>query len=222
MRSFSLAALALSLAGGLPAANIITVANSGVAAPGSVTIASNGPLAVTFTTPAQAFTNVSVSAAVAFHTDLGGASNIAAFLTTSLGAGTTAGAHQIAATGTFLAPNIAANGVAAPLHTLFTGLSLNANTTYYLSIFHVSGGTSSWDFSPFTVTTDVGTTTNSLFSRAPSTDGTYAPASAFTVQSFGEGFFSVIGDPANGVPEPSTWAMMALGLLGVALRSRRN
>jgi hypothetical protein len=113
MRSFSLAALALSLAGGLPAANIITVANSGVAAPGSVTIASNGPLAVTFTTPAQAFTNVSVSAAVAFHTDLGGASNIAAFLTTSLGAGTTAGAHQIAATGTFLAPNIAANGVAA-------------------------------------------------------------------------------------------------------------
>jgi len=221
MRTFTFAALALAFASTLAATNIVTVSNAGADAPGTATIASNGPLAVSWTTPAQGFTNVTIQAAIGFHTDAGGSSSIAAFLTTSLGPGTTQAADEVAATGTIVAQNVTpANGVAAPLFTFFTGLTLDPSTTYYLSLFPVSGGTSSWDFNPFTTSTDVGTTLNPVFLRAPAVDGVYAPASEFTNQTFGLGYFSVTGD-ASAIPEPATVALVAAGLLGITLRRRR-
>ena len=96
-------AIAISLvacATTLYAGNIITVSDATPGSTGSFNIATNRAFAVSFTVGAgQSFSNVAISAAVGFPSSLGGNSRITAFLTTQLGPGTTAGAHEVAATG---------------------------------------------------------------------------------------------------------------------------
>jgi hypothetical protein len=197
------------------AATIVSVSDSDPDNPGTANIASNGPLAISWS-QSEGYDNVSIAAPLGFATFGGGSSVVDFFLTRSLGAGTTQGADQVAAA-TLTVPNVAPN-TRQPLFTIFSGLTLGPGT-YFLSAFPDSGGTAAWDFeNPASVSTDPSATAPLGFYRAPSIVGTYAPASAFTLQLFGPGFLEVTGD----LPEPSTASLAAAAVLTLAARKYRR
>lgn len=192
------------------AATIVSVSDSDPDDPGTANVASNGPLAISWS-QSEDFHDVTIAAAIGFGTSIGGSSVVAFFLTRDLGAGTTE-ADEVASA-TLAVPNIEPN-TRQPLFPIFTGLSL-APGSYFLSAFPVSGGTAAWDFEdPSNVTTDPSATAPEGFYRAPSVNGAYAPASAFTLQSFGPGFLEVTGE----LPEPSAISSAAAAVLALAAR----
>ena len=188
-------AASLSLASAAFAVNVITIADSTPGSTGSFSIATNRPLGVSWT-QVRAFSNVTIEAAIGLPS-FSGAPTVRAYLTTQIGPGTTQGAHQVAASSVLNVPVTTPN-VPQPLFALFSGLSLGPGT-YFLTVFAAPGpgstGTSAWDGDVATVTSGVGSTVNgSGFYAANSVDGTYAPASPFSLQAFGPGFLRVTGD----------------------------
>lgn len=189
-------AAALPLASSAFAVNVITIADSTPGSTGSFNVATNRPLGVSWT-QVRSFSNVTIEAALGFPSFAGGSATVRAFLTTQIGPGTTQGAHQVAASSVLNVPVTTPN-VPQPLFALFSGLSLGPGT-YFLTVFAAPGpgstGTSAWDGDVATVTSGVGSTVNgSGFYAANSVDGTYAPASPFSLQAFGPGFLRVTGD----------------------------
>lgn len=211
MRKLGLTLCALSLGAiSAGAANIITVASNG-SGPGNGNIVSNTAFAMSWT-QSGTFTNVQIQAAIGANLPQGSLlPEVDAYLTTSLGAGASGGSQATV--------SVPLSGDPHPLLTLFSGLTLGPGT-YYLSVFHRSGGSPDWNFQPSpTVTTDVGSTATGLY-RATSPFAGFAPASDFTLQTFGAGFFSVTGDPDTNVPEPVSMVLVGAGLGAIVLRRR--
>ncbi len=208
-------ALYFVFAGVLNAASIVSVLDSDPDLPGNANIVSNTAFAMTWTQTGS-FSNVVIQAAIGANLPVNSPNpQIVAFLTTAVGGPTT------------VANEIASASVAVPLsgdpHPMLTLLSIPTlgAGTYYLSVFHSSGGSPDWNFEPSaSVTSDVGSTANANFLRATSPFAGYLPASDFTAQTFGGGFFTVTGDPSSTIPEPSTFALLGIGVLALALRRR--
>jgi len=217
MRLLAHAALSLLLAQSLPAVTIISVTDSDPDLPGNGNIVSNTALAMSWQ-QSQGFNNVTVSAAIGANLPIGsGEPVITAFLTTQVGAGTTLATHQVATASV----NVPLSGDPHPLLTIFSGLTLGPGT-YFLSVFHSSGGSPDWNFEPSaTVTSDVGATAAGLYRALSPFDGVYLPASTFSLLTSGSGFFTVTGDVDNAVPEPSTFALIGIGIAAVAFRRYR-
>jgi len=157
-------------------------------------------------TMTQAFTNVAISAEIfsAFSVD--------AYLTDSIGPGTTV-ADEIASASSIL-PSFPA------YTTLFSGLSLPAGT-YHVLLLDVSS-TGRWvgDASPV-LATDPSVTTLNAFSFTP---GAYPPDYT-SYQDLGTPgiHFTVTGTPAGDViPEPSTFGLLGLGLAATAAAKWRR
>jgi hypothetical protein len=220
-------AYALAFATLLPAANIITISDSDPDTPGQANITGgssslNGQAFAVSWTQSQDFSNVTIRAAIAFGTaGAPGNSLIQVFLNQTAGLPTT-NATQIL-TNVLSVPDNPAN-TPAPLMTLFAGHPLAAGT-YFLSVFYLAGGTPSWDFeNPFSQSSDVGATLNGsgFYRSSGALNASYLPNSTFTLQSFGPGFFEVTGDSDSSVPEPSTFALLGLGIAAITLRRRSS
>jgi hypothetical protein len=142
------------------------------------------------------------------------------YVTDALGVGTTAA--DIIASGTVLLPTFPfePDFDAMPLTTLATGLNLAAGT-YYLVFDGPATGDGEWygDFTGVTTTLAPGFSIGSYF--ATTSPDPFAPASAFAASTSSSRFvFELEGKTA--VPEPSTWAMMLVGLGAVGFAMRRK
>jgi hypothetical protein len=142
----------------------------------------------------------------------------AAYLTTSMGDGTTV-ANQVAIT-TFTAPAAPSSWIS-----LFSGLTLPPNS-YYLMIFADPGSVIAWDAtSPSTATTTLGAgvtlTSTFLYDglALASLGGPYAPYPPATV---GIGFQDNLLINVTSVPEPSPLPLMAGAALAGLVFCRRS
>jgi hypothetical protein len=136
-----------------------------------------------------------------------------AYLTTQNGPGTTA-ANEVAET-SFTFPS----GTAVT-KTLFTGLTLQPSTSYFLTLTSTGGTSGGWSgVSPninAVITTDIGVTRPVDYVSSSGSINAYAPASTFSPSSTAYLVFNV-----TGVPEPSATGLLGLGF-AVAARRRRH
>jgi PEP-CTERM motif len=89
----------------------------------------------------------------------------------------------------------------------------------------ISGGLTAADFTEFDFTTGLSDGTNPNFAGAPMLFGLTQVFSASTAGEIATAQYDNLSFAINGVPEPSTWAMMLLGFAGlgfVAYRRRRK
>ena len=160
-----------------------------------------------------AFTNVSISADI--HADASAQGT--AYLTTNIGPGTTL-ADQVAAT-TFVFPSSGSF-----FTTLFSGLTLNANTTYYLTIASNSPDQGYWyGEDKSTITAAPGVTQGAEYYGGQEA---YAPSSAFNQYPL-HLRYDVEGTPGGSTvssvtPEGSSLAMLGLGFLPVVYGLRKK
>jgi hypothetical protein len=185
------------------------------ASTGSLGISQGSQAGATTFTTGMDYVNVHIFAMVGF----GPATGDLAFLTTSLGAGTTAG-DQVAA-GTFSVPTV---GAPSGMTDVLDLPSLSAGT-YFLSIFGGPAGTFGWDntSSPST-TLDTGASVGlSYFSLNPTAG--YLPGSPFTPNTVFQTNpifeFEVTGTVAES-PEPAAFTLFGLGAAALAVLRRRR
>ncbi|MBM3814977.1 MAG: PEP-CTERM sorting domain-containing protein [Acidimicrobiia bacterium] len=207
-------ALMLLIPGMMPGATIIWVADGDPDDPTNSSVASSQAVAAGWT-HAGSFSNVAITAPVA---QFGSAvTTLRAYLTTSIGAGTTQGAHEIATTSF----STATQANPFPYITIFSGLSLGPGTYYLIMSWESGGSAASWNAdTPTSVSSDVGATVAVGRLLAFSPFETYLPASNFTFISGAEPLYQVTGDSA--IPEPSAMALVGLGLVGLAAIRRRR
>jgi hypothetical protein len=167
-------------------------------------------------TATHSYSNVSVAVLLGNT----GTFDVAAYLTTDIGPGTTR-ADQIAAVN--LTDALGCCTAGSHWLTLFTGLQLEPNT-YFLTLASPTRGSFGWTSgaSPFMIDMAPGVIDNSTYVAFPGNqaDLAYAPASNFenlrlNVQ------YRVTGTPAHSpVPEPASLLLLASGLLAGAYRWR--
>lgn len=182
------------------------------------------------------FSDVTITAQVASNNPVGATGE--AFLTTEIGTGATV-SNEVAET-SFVFPDF--NGTFSGQLTLFSGLSLSAGTTYFLTIAPDAGFTAGWaDTQDGTISSDdpnltvePGTTGYYSFVNDPPYTNpgpgpaAFIPASAFVVPGAGEYgsiepnlIYSVNGTV---VPESSPFALLGVGfcITFICLRYRRE
>lgn len=168
------------------------------------------------------YTNVTISAQIQSNNPVGSTGQ--AFLTTSIGPGTTV-AQEVAET-SFVFPSFTGTWSDSQNLTLFTGLTLAAGVHYYLTIAPDPGITAGWNYGGALSSDDPGTANLGLY--AVSNDGrpgngkdpaAYIPASAFAIDSTAQPDYSVTG---TAVPEPSSLTFLGIGLALFARRPKRN
>lgn len=213
--------LLLLLVAGLNASTIVISQGD---TPGDFSQTMTGPdgftayVDVGWTTGGTSYTNVTITATLMGQDST---DQVDAYLTTQRGSGTTAGANGVAAATGIVVPT-SGYGVV----TLFTGLTLNANTSYYLTLAPAGSGQMLWgidDAQPSPIA-DAGVTPISAdfcTEDGPGCDA-YPPASPWGGLGANP-IFSVTSNPAS-VPEPATAALMSAGavLLVLLRRFRRG
>jgi hypothetical protein len=176
--------------------------------------------AISFTTT-SAFTDITISA-LFYSNTFGATGSGTAYLTNSIGPGTTEGANEVA--------KVSLTDLPSPFttstpETVFTGLSLAAGTYYVILANDAGSPGAGWGGAASPVVTTSPGVTIGYFSTNfidPGLLADYSPASDFTTRGPDQGFvFSVIGSPASPVPEASTWAMMLIGFAGLGRAAYR-
>jgi MYXO-CTERM domain-containing protein len=174
-------------------------------------------VAAGWTMGATSYSNVTITA------DLEGidpsGDTIDAYLDTMTGPGTTAGADEVANSLDISVPSGSYNTV-----TLFTGLSLSANTTYYLTLAPDGTDEITWgiDNNQPSPTTAAGVSEEPGQFCSGDGDGcaSYPPASPF--DGLDDPIFTVTSSSSAATPEPSSALLAAAGLgLFAFLRFRR-
>lgn len=201
---FLLAAAASSA----PAATIVSV----TASPTNVTAGT--AITTAGWTQSSSYSNVSVSAVLSNASGSGASLAMHAFLTNSAGPGTTV-ANEIASVAFNLAPGIFQN------RSLFTGLTLGPGS--YFLVMQMDGGTTpagGWSVAVPTIVTDTGVTRAA--DRFSSTAAGYAPASVLSPINNAQQLLYSVQSVDSSVPEPSTAAVVFVGLgLLIRANSRR-
>jgi len=174
------------------------------------------PSAVGFSLASE-YTNVSID--VPFFTNSLGVGNLTVYLTTQLGAGTTAASHEIwNSTAPLVLP-----GSIPQYQTILTGLTLGPGDFYLTLAGSGVAVDALWisSTSPNLTTTTSGgaVLTDSLLYAAP--PGTYLPASTFLQQDPYSFWFRVTGDAVESVPEPGTAVFAIPGFVLIWLLRRR-
>jgi hypothetical protein len=207
--SLAAALIATSVAGGLaPAyASVVIAEVSGFVGGADESVGN----AISFTTT-SAFDDVTISALLyTTNFETGGAATV--YLTDSIGPGTTS-ADELAQVSVTDLPFVFSTSTP---EVVFTGLALPAGTYYVIEASDAGSPGAAWGGPASPVeTTAPGVTINSAL-QASSLAG-YSPASDFVADSEIQFTFSITGSP---VPEPSTWAMMLLGFVGLGFASYR-
>lgn len=182
-------------------------------APASTAFAAGANALSSSWTQTGSYSNVTVSAVLTNLSGIGLSFGYHAFLTNSLGPGTTV-ANEIANTAITLAPGLD-QSIA-----LFSGLSLGSGT-YFLVITPDGGPNGATGWSDVTsapvVTLDAGVTHGT--DRFSTSNIGYAPSRTFnTLPGNSRLLYSVEADP---VPEPATTALLGAGLVLMLLKARR-
>jgi hypothetical protein len=138
-----------------------------------------------------------------------------AFLTTAVGAGTTAG--DVVASTTFNFAQVGNVSADVSFVQLFSGLSLSAGS-YFLVFGPPLTGTGAISLNPSaTYVTDPNATVDGMFFSAGSNlNPAFTPASTFVASGLGNRFFRVEGV----IPAPASVAMLGFGGLAMARRRR--
>lgn len=197
----------ITAATGAQAATIVSVST------GSTTVALGAAVASTGWTQTSSYNNVTVSAVLSNLSGIGAGLAMHAFLTDSVGPGTTV-ANQIASTAFNLAPGNNQNV------SLFTGLTLAADS--YFLVIQLDGGNSAqggWAAAVPTVITDAGVSRSA--DQFSSSAAGYAPASTFSLINQSQQLLYSVQSVDSSVPEPSTAALVLAGL-GFAIARRRR
>lgn len=225
MRTLKNGLILLSMATGLTAGTI-TVISQG-ATPGDYSQPMNGPggfagfVQAGWTTGSNSYSNVTITV-VLDGQDPGG-DLVDAYLDTASGPGTTAGADEVAS---HLGISVPYGALDVDENfstvTVFTGLSLNANTSYYLTLAPEGSDQIYWgvDNGQPGPTVDDGVVEigASFCSDDIAGCADYPPASPF-VGLGANPIFTVTSNPAS-VPEPASWGLLAAGLAFTGLLHR--
>ena len=200
MNRSAIALLLLGLCAPLPASTIFNQTSSSQGVLSSTSAAFGFNLASTWN-------NVVITWEVASNNP---PATVAAYLTTQIGLGTDA-SHNVVPSAIVNAPG------AINILTLFSGLTLGPGN-YYVSIQTSNALTGPLGGGTATDTLGLGVTSLGTFTL---TGGAPAGTPVAAVSGMR---FNVSGDPAEAVPEPSTWVLNSLGfvVIGTIYRKRRR